>query len=117
MKGHLGAVLTSGLAAVALALALLQAAVVAHAAPKHPPATAARAGPTNRYSAPGGRSAIPWTPGLDKVHKDKPAGPENPEGGRTPPPRQQDEHRTPPPPQYRGAPPRPGPQPIRKVTA
>jgi len=116
MKGHLGAVLTSGLTAVALALALLQAAVVAHAAPKHQPATAARTGPTNRYSAPGGRSAIPWTPALDKRQKDKPAVPESPEGS-TPPQRQQDEHRTPPPPQYRGAPPRPGPQPIRKVAA
>ena len=114
MKGHLGAVLTSGLAAVALALALLQVAVVAHAAPKHQPATAARSGATNRYSAPGGRSAIPWTPALDKAPKDRPVAPESPEGS-TPP--KQDEHRTPPPPQYRGAPPRPGPQPIRKVAA
>jgi hypothetical protein len=115
MTGHLGAVLTSGLAAVALALALLQAAVVAHAAPKHQPATAARTGQTNRYSAPGGRSAIPWTPSPDKAQKNK-AAPENPEGS-TPPQRQQDEHRTPPPPTYRGAPPRPGPQPVRKAAA
>jgi hypothetical protein len=115
MKGHLGAVLTSGLAAVALALALLQAAVVAHGVPKRSEPTAARTGPTNRYSAPGGRSGIPWVP-FDKAQPDKPAVPESPEG-RTPPRRQQEEHRTPPPSRFRGAPPRLGPQPARKAAA
>jgi hypothetical protein len=117
MKGHLGAVLTTGLAAVALALTLLQAAVVAHGAPKADGATAARSsGQTNRYSAPGGRSGIPWVP-ADKAQPEKPAPqPESPEG-RTPPRRQQEEHRTPPPSRFRGAPPRLGPQPARKAAA
>jgi len=117
MKGHLGAVLTAGLAAVALALAVLQAAVVTHGVTKGEPATAARAGAgvTNRYSAPGNRSAIPWVP-ADKGQQEK-AVPESPEG-RTPPRRQQEEHRSPPPPsRFRGVPPRLGPQPARKVAA
>jgi hypothetical protein len=116
MKGHLGAVLTTGLAAVALALALLQAAVVAHGAPKMESVTAVRSGPTNRYSAPGGRSGIPWVP-ADKMQPQKPAPvPESPEG-RTPPSRQQEEHRSPPPSRFRGSPPRLGPQPARKAAA
>jgi hypothetical protein len=116
MKGHLGAVLTAGLAAVALALAVLQAAVVTHGVTKSEPATAARAGVTNRYSAPGNRSAIPWVP-ADKAQKEK-AVPESPEG-RSPPRRQQEEeHRSPPPPsRFRGTPPRFGPQPARKAAA
>ncbi|HYY52152.1 MAG TPA: hypothetical protein VE755_04725 [Myxococcales bacterium] len=116
MKGHLGAVLTTGLAAVALALALLQAAVVAHGVPKMESVTAVRSGPTNRYSAPGGRSGIPWVP-ADKMQPQKPAPvPESPEG-RTPPSRQQEEHRSPPPSRFRGSPPRLGPQPARKAAA
>jgi hypothetical protein len=116
MKGHLGAVLTTGLAALALALALLQAAVVAHGAPKMESVTAARSGPTNRYSAPGGRSGIPWVP-ADKLQPRKPGPlPESPEGS-TPPNRQQEEHRSPPPSRFRGAPPRLGPQPARKAAA
>jgi hypothetical protein len=114
MKGHLGAVLTSGVAAVALALVLLQAAVLAHGAPRPSAATAARTGPTNRYSTPGGRAGIPWVP-FDKALKEKPVVPESPEG-RTPPHRQQ-EHRSPPPSRFRGTPPRPGPQPVRKAAA
>jgi len=51
-----------------------------------------------------------------RVAKADSAAPESPEGW-TPPQRQQDEHRTPPPPQYRGAPPRLGPQPVRKAAA
>ena len=116
MKGHLGAALTSGLAAVALALTLLQAAVVAHGIPRQPSPTASRAGTTNRFSAPGGRSAIPWAP-ADKVQKEKPPVPEDPEG-RTPERRQQEEqHRSPPPSRFRGVPPRVGPQPVRKAVA
>jgi len=116
MKGHLGAVLTTGLAVVALGLALLQAAVVTHGAPSMESVTAARSGPTNRYSAPGGRSGIPWVP-ADKAQPQKPAPlPQSPEG-RTPPNRQQEEHRSPPPSRFRGAPPRPGPQPARKAAA
>jgi hypothetical protein len=115
MKGHLGAVLTSGVAAVALALTLIQAAVVAHGAPRSHPATASRTGASNRFSAPGGRSGIPWIP-FDKAQPQKPLVPESPEG-RTPPRRQQEEHRTPPPSRFRGAPPRLGPQPARKAAA
>jgi hypothetical protein len=114
MKPHLGAVLTSGLAALALALALLQAAVIAHGAPRTP--TATRHGPTNRYSAPGNRSAVPWVP-FDNAQERKPVLPESPEG-RTPGQRQQEEHRSPPPPsRFRGLPPRVGPQPARKAVA
>ena len=114
MKGHLGAVLTSGLAARALGLALLQAAVVAaHGARRHGPAAAIHTGATNRYSAPGNRSAVPWAP-FDKAQERKPA-PESPEG-RTPSRRQQEEHPSPPPPsRFRGVPPRLGPQPARKA--
>src|SRR5437764_13357044 len=118
MKGHRGAVLTAGLAAVALALALLQAAVVAQGAPKVDGVTASRSGTgtTNRYSAPGGRSGIPWVP-AEKAQPQKPAPlPENPEG-RTPPNRQQEEHRPPPPSRFRGTQPRLGPQPARKAAA
>ena len=75
MRGHLGAVLTSGLAAVALALALLQAIVLAHGAPRYPEVTAARSGTSNRYSVPGGRSGIPFIP-FDKARP--------PDQGQTP---------------------------------
>jgi hypothetical protein len=115
MKGHLGAVLTSGVTAVALALTLIQAAVVARGAPRFHPATASRTGPSNRFSTPGGRAGIPWVP-FDKAQPQKPLAPESPEG-RTPPRRQQEEHRTPPPSRFRGAPPRLGPQPARKAAA
>src|SRR5205814_10171416 len=112
MKGHLGAVLTTGLAALALALALLQAAVVAHGAPKMEGITAARSGPTNRYSAPGGRSGIPLVP-AEKAQPQKPAPlPENPESS-TPPNRHQEEHRSPPSSRIRGSKPLLGPQPAR----
>src|SRR2546428_2006457 len=115
MRGHLGAALTTGLAAVAVALALFQAAVVAHGAPRQERATAVRTGQSNRYSAPGGRAGIPWVP-ADKA-PDKPAPlPEDPEG-RSPQRRQQEEHPAPPPSRFPGAPPRPGPQPVRKATA
>src|SRR5437762_1146420 len=51
MKGHVGAVLTSGLAAIALALALLQVFVLAHASPRQASAQAMGPGGTsNRYS-------------------------------------------------------------------
>ncbi|MGZ6143215.1 MAG: hypothetical protein ACXWLM_07740 [Myxococcales bacterium] len=109
MKGHLGAVLTSGLAALALALALLQAVVLAHGAPRYPEATATHAGSSHRYSVPGGRSGIPFLP------FEKPANPQDREG-RTPQ-RPQEEHRTPPPPRMRSVPPQPGPQAPRKLAA
>jgi hypothetical protein len=117
MKPHLGAVLTSGLAGLALALALLQAVVVAaHGAPAPRIPTATRQGPTNRYSAPGNRSAVPWAP-FDKAQDQKPVAPDTPEG-RTPERRQQEEHRSPPPPsRFRGLPPRTGPHPARKAVA
>ena len=116
MKGHLGAVLTLSIAAVAIALTLLQAAIVAHGAPKSETTAARTSGQTNRYSAPGGRSGIPWVP-PPKTQPDKAAPlPESPEG-RMPPRRQQEEHRTPPPSRFRGSPPRIGPQPARKAAA
>ena len=115
MKGHLGAVLTSGLAAVALALALLQAAVVSHGVLPRDPITASRAGQTNRFSAPGGRSGVPWIP--QDTSLQKPVMPESPEG-RTPPRRQEEQqHRSPPPSRFRNAPPRLGPQPARRAAA
>ncbi len=113
MKGHLGAVLTSGLAAVALALALLQIAVLVQSAPRHVEATVARSGATNRYSVPGGRSGIPFLP-FDKVQT--PLSPADREG-RTPA-RPPPEHHAPPPVRPRGGtPPHLGPQPARKSTA
>src|SRR5262249_18081640 len=115
MKGHLGAVLTSGLAALALGLALLQAAVVSHGVIPREPITAARSGPTNPFSAPGGRSGVPWIPQDGSLQK--PGLPENREG-RTPPRRQEEQqHRSPPPSRFRNAPPRPGPQPARRAVA
>ncbi len=109
MKGHLGAVLTSGLAALALALAVLQAAViVAHDGGPRAEAVSAARTESNRFSAPGGRAGIPYLP-FEKASR--------PPEGRTPE-RQQEEHRTPPPPsRFRSTPPRLGPQPARKVAA
>ena len=108
MKGHLGAVLTSGLAAVALALALLQAAViVTHGGGAQVEAVSAARTESNRFSAPGGRAGIPYFP-FEKASR--------PPEGRTP--ERQEEHRTPPPPsRFRSTPPRLGPQPSRKVAA
>jgi hypothetical protein len=110
MKGHLGALLTTGLAAIALALALLQAAVVIAQGGTHHAAPSAARVESNRYSAPGGRSGIPYLP-FDRPAP-QPATPE----GRTPE-RQQEEHRAPPPSRFRSSPPRPGPQPARKIAA
>jgi len=94
MKGRtVGGLLTSGLVALAFALALLQAAVLAQT-PQPAPVTSnanTPAAPSNRYSAPGGRAGIPWTP-TPPGGKAAPAERE----GRTPdqkPPRE--EHRTP----------------------
>ena len=117
MKGHVGAVLTSGLAALALGLAVLQAAVlIGHGSQRRAPVTAIRTGQTNRYSAPANRAAVPWAP-FDKAQDQKPVPPENPEG-RSPERRQPVEHRSPAPaPRYRGMPPRLGPQPARKAAA
>jgi len=116
MKGHLGAALTSGLAALALALTLLQAAVVSQGISRPVMPSASRTGVTNGFSAPGGRSAIPWSP-ADNAQKGKPLVPEDPEG-RTPERRQQEEQpRSPPPSRLRGVPPRIGPQPVRKAAA
>lgn len=110
MKGHLGAVLTSGLAALALSLAALQAIVVlALGGGVRETAVSAARTESHRFSAPGGRSAIPYLP----FEKTTP-----PPEGRTPE-RQQEEHRTPTPPpaRFRSAPPRLGPHPARKVAA
>ena len=112
MKGHFGALVTTTLTAVALILALLQAVVLAHSAPKYVEVTAARSSPSNRYSAPGGRSGVPYMP-FDKA---QPAtAPPTEQEGRTP--QRQPEHRPPPPSRLRGYPPQPGPQPQRKLAA
>ena len=113
MKGHLGAVLTSGLAALALALALLQSVVVFHGAPRIAEASAPRAAPaTNRFSAPGGRSGVPYMP-MEKSPATAPTPPSEKEGS-SPPAR---EHRAPPPSRLRTWPIRVGPQPARKLAA
>lgn len=115
MKGHAGAVLTAGFAAIALALVTLQAVVLSRSVPRQE-ASAVRSGATNRYSAPGNRSGIPWLP-FDKAHPaDTPAVPENPEG-RKPPAQRQEQHQSPPPSRFRSAPPRPGPQRPRSAVA
>ena len=115
MKGHLGAVMTSGLAAVALALALLQAAVLAHSASRHQAVSAARPRPTNRYSVPGGRSGIPWLP--FNAQKAQPEDPKSREG-RSPVTKPPQEHRAPPPSrQQRMLPPSNGPHPARRAAA
>jgi hypothetical protein len=115
MKGHAGAVLTGGFAAIALALVTLQALVLAHGVPRQE-VTAVRSGTTNRYSAPGGRSGVPWLP-FDKAQPvEKPALPENPEG-RKPPAQRQEQHQPPPPSRFRSAPPRLGPQRPRSAVA
>jgi hypothetical protein len=116
MKGHLGAVLTSGLAAVALALALLQAVVLAHASPRGLTAEAQiPGGASNRFSVPGGRSGIPWLP-FD-AQRAQPADPKSREG-RSPGAKPPSEHRTPPPSRQRGGmPPSLGPRPARRAAA
>ncbi len=113
MRGHAGALLTAGLAAIALAFALLQAAVLARSARAHhivaQPATHEE--PQNRYSAPGGRSAIPWGPDFDAQQKAT-----KPEG-RSPESKPPEEHHSPPPPRNRLMPPYNGPRPARRAVA
>jgi hypothetical protein len=114
MKGHAGAVLTGGFAAIALALVTLQAVVLSRGVPRQEP-TAARSNTTNRYSAPGGRAGVPWLP-FDKAQPpEKPALPESPEGRK--PPQRQEQHQSPPPSRFRSAPPRLGPQRPRTAVA
>lgn len=93
MKGRtVGGLLTSGLVALAIALALLQAAVLAHASRPAPITTNAPLAPTNRYSAPGGRAGIPWTPNQPPAK----ALPPSEREGRTPDQKpQREEHRAP----------------------
>jgi hypothetical protein len=109
MQGRLGAVLTSGLAAIAIALAMLQAFVVSRSHVRSAQASVSPLGPTNRFSAPGGRSAVPWTP-FDQPQPDEARG--------TRPQQKPEERRAPPPPsRYHSYPPRVGPSPARKATA
>ena len=107
MKGHLGAVLTSGLSAVALALALLQAAVIhAHATPAGQLSTeAGPAAPSHRFSAPGGRSGIPWQWNADPPARTQPGTQQKRDEPRHAPPRS------------RQAVPERGPRPARKIAA
>jgi hypothetical protein len=110
MRGHAGAVLTGGLAAMAVALAALQALVIAHGAPRFEIAAAARpTGQSNRYSAPGGRSGVPYLPFDEKI------SPTPAREGR--PAQQKEEHHSPPPSRFRSAPPRLGPHAPRKAAA
>ena len=109
MQGRLGAVLTSGLAAIAIALAMLQAFVVSRSHVRSAQASVSPLGPSNRFSVPGGRSAIPWLP-FDQPQPD--------EARSRPAQKQREERRTPPPPsRYHSYPPRVGPAPARKATA
>ncbi len=111
MKGHLGAVMVSALGAIALALVLLQAAVVAFHGTRHVADFPAIHVQSNRFSVPANRSAIPWGP----FEKAQPP-PGNREG-RTPERRQQEEHHRPPPSPGRGFPQMPGPRAPRKLAA
>jgi hypothetical protein len=117
MKGHAGAVLTAGFAAIALALVTLQAMVLTHGIPKQQ-VTAVRSGNTNtnRYSVPGGRSGIPWVPFDKAAPVEKTPLPEDPEG-RKPPAQRQEQHQSPPPSRFRSAPPHLGPQRPRSAVA
>src|SRR5437870_11922529 len=113
MKGHVGAVLTSGLSAIALALALFQVMVLANSHPRPMTAQAvAPSGSTNRYSMPGGRSGIPWD---NPDHRSLPATPGSREG-RSPGVKPPEEHRAPPPSRQRGLVPS-GPRPARRAAA
>jgi hypothetical protein len=111
MKGHLGAVLTSGLSAVALALAVLQAAVVfAHASANATARTevssaATPARPVRRFSAPGGRAGIPYQWNAEPPSRAQPDTHEKREEPRRTPPRS------------RGGLPEQGPRPPRKLAA
>ncbi len=107
MKGHLGAILTSVLSAVALALAVLQAAVVfVHARPvaQVSPA-AAQAGPSRRFSTPGGRSGIPYQWNAEPPPRTLPGTREKRDEPRHTPPRS------------RGGIPEAGPHPQRRLAA
>ena len=92
MKGRtVGGLLTSGLVALAFALALLQAAVLAQIPHSAPVTANAPAAPTNRYSAPGGRAGVPWTP----TPRQAPPPPSEREGRSPDQKPQREEHRTP----------------------
>ena len=92
MQGRtVGGLLTSGLIALAFVLALLQAAVLAQTPQPASVTSNAPATPSNRYSAPGGRAGIPWTPPTPQ--QKAPAGDRE---GRTPDQKSpREEHRTP----------------------
>jgi hypothetical protein len=109
MQGRLGAVLTSGFAAIAIALALLQVFVISRIQVRAAQASANPLTPSNRFSVPGGRSAIPWLP-FERAQPDE---------ARTRPVQKQQERRppTPPPSRYHSYPPRIGPSPARKAAA
>jgi hypothetical protein len=113
MKGRtVGGLLTSGLVALAFALALLQAAVLAQTPRPAPVTTNAPAAPSNRYSAPANRSGIPWTP---TPAAPRPAPPAEREG-RTPDQKpQREEHRAPP--RNPNFIPQLGPRPARRALA
>jgi hypothetical protein len=113
MKGRtVGGLLTSGLVALAFALALLQAAVLAQTPRPAPVTTNAPSTPTNRYSAPANRSPIPWTPTPAAPKAVPPAERE----GRTPDQKpQREEHRAPP--RTPNFIPQLGPRPARRALA
>lgn len=109
MKGRLGALLTTGLAAAALVLAILQAAVIVQGARKHLVASPARVD-SNRFSAPGGRSGIPWMPFDEKAPHGKS------QEGRTPA-KHEEQQPSPPPARKHNPAPIPGPRPPRRAVA
>lgn len=112
MKQHLGAVLTSSLAAVALGLALLQAAVLLHAAPMPLAELVVPGSPNHRSSPPGGGvpNIVPVTGTPPARARTNPV----PEGNKPP-----EERRRLPPRQQRSFMPgqQPGPRPARKLAA
>ncbi len=110
MKGHLGAVLTSGLTALAIVFAVLQAAVlVAHTRTTGAQVSEATvpAAATHRFSVPGGRSAIPyqWNSADPAPPRPQPDTQQKREEPRRTPPRS------------RGTLPERGPRPPRRVAA
>jgi hypothetical protein len=105
MQGRkLGTVLTSGLLALALALAVLQATVLVHSTSSPERVTTSASGP----QAPVRNGAVPWVPDPSTTPSER--------EGRTPgnkPPREQHRPGLRPP----GAIPQVGPRPMRKAVA
>ena len=109
MKGHLGAVLTTGLMAMAFLLLLLQAVVLLRTTPRPEVAISAPVGRSSRFSMPGGRSGIPWQWQEDPRARPAPAG----QAPQSKPPAER-QRATPP---RRNFTPEQGPRPARRAVA